>query len=94
MFTEFIYELFEKLVSAEVAEMFTAPLATFLVLMLIFGLFALFCGSGVKRLVLTFILIITLIFTTFSISKKMGFIRLPINVTDVAYTETVIDEVT
>lgn len=74
-----------QLINADVAEIFSAPLATLAVLVLISMLFLLFANGHTKRLVLLFILITTLIYTTFTIAKNYGFVRLPIDVTN---TET------
>ena len=51
MFIDFISQLLETLVNADVAEMFSAPLALLLVFILMFGLFTMFSGSSVKKLV-------------------------------------------
>lgn len=78
MFIDFISQLLETLVNADVAEMFSAPLALLLVFILMFGLFTMFSGSSVKKLVLTFILIVVLVFCIFSMASHMGFITLPV----------------
>lgn len=78
MFTEYIYTLFEQLVNAQVAEIFTAPFALLIVLLLIAGLFTMFSSGKIKMLVLTFILIVVLIFCVYSMASSLGFITLPV----------------
>lgn len=78
MFIDFIKQFLETLVNTEVAEMFSAPLALLLVFMLLFGLFTMFSGSSVKRMILMFIMIVILCFCVFSMASHMGFITLPV----------------
>lgn len=87
-----IKQIITELINEEVAEMFSAPLAILIVLLLISGLFLIFANSHTRRLVMLFVLITTLIFATFSMAKEIGFIRLPIDVTNES-TETVIEYV-
>ena len=78
MFTEYIHSLLEELVNTQVAEMFTAPLALLLVLLLISALFTMFANGKTKMVVLTFILIVVLVFCVYSMASALGFITLPI----------------
>lgn len=78
MFIDFIYQFIETLVNTQAAEIFSAPFAMFLVLILVFLLFTMFSDGRTKRVVLTCILIITLVFIVFSMASNMGFITIPI----------------
>ena len=78
MFIQFIFDFFETLINTQVAEIFSAPLALFMVLMLIFGLFTIFCSGYTKRIFLIFILVIVVVFMIFSMASNIGFITLPI----------------
>lgn len=78
MLTESIHQIIETFVNGQTADIFTAPLAMFIVFMLLFGLFTIFCDSRTKRIFLICILIIILVFIVFSMASNIGFITLPI----------------
>ena len=79
MFIDVIKVFFETLLNVEIAEIFSAPIALFLALILIFLTFSFFISNANKRIFIITICFIVSCFTVFMIAKTYGFITLPIS---------------
>lgn len=78
MFIEFIHTFLETLTNTQIADIFSAPMAVFLCLMLLFLLFTMFASPSTKRLALVSVFIITVVLCIFFMAKELGFITIPI----------------
>ena len=78
MFIEFIHSFIETLTNTTTADIFSAPFALFVALLLISFIFMIFCDGKTKRIVFISILILTLVYCVYSLTSTFGFVMLPI----------------
>lgn len=78
MFLNFINEFLTNLISADVAAIFTAPIAFLIACLLIFGIFTFFIKSSHKKILLILICVVVGAFAIFSLAQFYGFVEMPV----------------